>query len=67
MSEAKPWCDIPPCAGQHEVAVFTPAQGVGRGGQLWGIDIKLPHWLPEKPVEGHSPAIPLINIVEREF
>ena len=36
MLEAKPWSDIPPCAGQREVAVFTPVRGVGRGGQLWG-------------------------------
>ena len=57
MCRAAPGSSLHSCAGSRK----------GRLPVIGRIDIKLPHWLPEKPVRGTPLATPLINIVEREF
>ena len=61
-SEAKFWSNTAPCvveSKQDKVAVLVPKGSLSSNSPSYGgIDIRLAHWLPKKPIEGHTPHHP---------
>ena len=65
MSEAKSWSETPMlCSKQragHGSSLHSKGREVVGGGRLpvkGGTDVRLTHWLPEKPAEEHAPYCP---------
>ena len=46
-------------SGQDAAAAAFAWGGGGKWPVIWGIDIRLAHWLPRKPTETHAPPRPL--------